>query len=48
MLADRGSEGCESHVKYVEKENEDVVGSMNGYGMLEEYCDGGVGEGCSC
>lgn len=35
VLAVKGSEGCESLVKYDEKENEDVVGSSSGKGMIE-------------
>jgi hypothetical protein len=34
VLAERGSEGWESLEKYVEKENEEVVGSVNGKGMV--------------
>ncbi len=35
MLAERGSEGWESLLKYAENENEEVVGSVNGNGMLK-------------
>lgn len=34
MLADKGSEGCESLLKYVENENDEVVGSVNEKGMV--------------
>lgn len=34
MLALRGSEGCVSEVKLVEKENEEVVGRTKGNGIL--------------
>jgi hypothetical protein len=34
VLAERGSDGCESQLKKVEKENEDVVGSVKGYGIV--------------
>jgi hypothetical protein len=35
VLALRGSDGCESQVKLDEKENADVVGRTNGYGMVD-------------
>lgn len=35
VLALRGREGCDSLVKLEEKENDDVVGSMNWKGMLQ-------------
>ncbi len=34
VLAERGSDGCESLLKYTEKEKEDVVGSVNGNGIM--------------
>jgi len=34
VLAESGRDGCESLLKYEEKENEEVVGSVNGKGIL--------------
>jgi hypothetical protein len=33
VLADKGSDGCESLLKYEEKEKDEVVGSVSGKGI---------------
>lgn len=34
VLADKGRDGCESLLKYDENENEEVVGRVNGKGIV--------------
>ena len=40
VLADKGRDGCESLLKYAENEKEDVVGSLNGKGIMRELSSG--------